>query len=325
MNDIESNIKKYIEQLAPGILPVKDFSNIVIKKIGGGDYNLNSKIGIGNRHFLMRLNVESQSGLKNQIEYEYKTLQFLRPYKITPIPYFLDNTKKFFPYGLLIEEYIKGEKLIFSIESIKRVARTLAKLHSIPLSSDSDFFMHWENPLRQQFDSASDSLTKYRKRKTANKKLVLAGDRLLKKIETTLSSLESNFKPKSIVHTDLVPSNFIDMGNKAYLIDWEKARIDDPSYDIAVFCSKISNLWDSPAVLTADEKKTFIESYISETGDSTIEDRMSQRLTLFNLHAVLWAAGRISDVEEGVISGELGKHNYARYKKLINLEELNNF
>jgi len=321
MDNIEIKIKEYIRNLSPNILPVKNFSDITTEKIRGGDYNLNFRVTLDNHNFLMRFNIEPQSGLENQIEYEYKTLEFLAPYKIAPVPYHLNNTQKFFPYGLLIEQYINGSKLVFSIDTVKRAAKTLAKLHTIPLNN-KEFLMRWGNPLRQQFDITCNSLAQYKTRKAANKKLTLLGEKIIKAMEAKLPRIEKNFKPKSFIHTDVVPSNFVDTGSKIYLIDWEKGRIDDPSYDLAMFFFRLANLWDSPRVLTKNEKKAFMEVYITETGDTSIQKRINDRLILITLQSILWAAGRIADVKEGTIDKMLGRQNYERYKKAFQLDEL---
>lgn len=319
-----SKIPKYLVEQTNNILGIEKASDMDVQKIGGGDYNLNYSVSLKDgRNFLMRLNVEPQSGLENQIEYEYKTLQFLSPLGITPRPYYLDNSKKYFPYGLLIEEFLQGKALQFAIDSLKRTAHTLAKLHTIQVSEGG--FMRWDNPLREQFNATANSLNKYEQRKTVDKEIVSLGKKVIAKAEMELSKHEKDFSPKSLIHSDLVPSNFIDTGSKVYLFDWEKARLDDPSYDIAVLFSRLANLWDSPRVLTQEEKEAFLKTYIDETGDHSIEERMLKRLALFTLIGTLWAAGRICDVEEGVISKELGAQNYERYKKIIDFGELKKF
>jgi len=324
MANIEEKIREYLKGLPLGTLNLSGSGQLVVVRVGGGDYNLNFKISAGDTNFLLRLNVESQSGLENQIEYEYKTLQFLSSHNIAPHPLYLDNSKKLFEQGLLIEEFIKGKTLVFSVEVMKRTARTLAKLHTIPIAQAS-FFMKWSNPLRQQFEAVNESMRKYRQRKTANHEIIQIGDAFLKSMREKLASLESFFSPKSIIHTDLVPSNFVDDDEDVFLLDWEKARIDDPSYDIAVFFSRLANLWDSPRVLTDEEKTVFLSEYVSITKDETIQDRTEKRLALSTLHGILWAAGRISDVEEGVISEQLGSQNYERYKKIIDIQDLQKF
>lgn len=316
---MDNKVSEYIKNNAKS-LGINDLSTVKISKIGQGDYNINYRIQDGNRNLLLRLNIESQSGLVNQIAYEYKTLRFLKPYGIAPTPIYLDDSKNYFTYGLLVEEFIPGNELVFSIDSIKRTAKTIAKLHSIPIKGQD--FMRWNNPLKEQYDQAKDDLEKYKKRKVKNKELISLGSNFLSKLEKNLSNFEKEYVPRSLTHTDLNAANIIDNGQEAYLLDWEKARIDDPSYDVAIFFSKLLNLWASPRVLTTDEKRAFLDVYIQETNDETIEKRIKNRLILYTLHGVFWAAQRLSDVEEGVIDKNLGEQNYERYKKFADLEEL---
>lgn len=325
MDSVEAKLPAYLASETGNVLGVGSSREIRVFKIGGGDYNLNYRATFPDgRNFLVRLNVEPQSGLQNQIEYEYRTLQFLAPLVITPKPIFLDASKKHFPYGLLIEEFIEGQPLLFSVEALRRAAHTLATLHTAPVPP-AENFMCWGNPLREQLTGTVNALRLYEKRETANQEIVALGAKIIAKAEGELALHESEFVPRSLTHTDTVPSNFLDTGSRVYLVDWEKARLDDPSYDITVLFAPLSNLWDSPRVLTTEEKETFLKTYSEETGDRTIYDRVLKRLPLFTLRGTLWAAGRVCDVEEGSISEELGAQNYERYKKIIDLDELKKF
>lgn len=324
MDSVLANILPYLQGRVEKALNVQNVANVQITKIGGGDYNLNYHLAFSDgRHFLMRLNVEPQSGLNNQIEYEYKTLEFLVPHHIAPRPYFLDSSKEHFSYDLLIEEYIPGPTLSFSKDALKRTAETLATLHTISLPTKG--FIRRNNPLREQYETTRNSLSLYEVRTTANRELIAFGKQILNKAEIDLGKNEQDFTPRSLVHTDLVPSNFIDTGSRVYLLDWEKGRIDDPSYDLAVFLSPLANLWDSPRVLTEEEKSTFLETYMAETGDSAIQDRVQKRTGLFTLAGTLWAAGRICDVVEGVMNKNLGTGNMERYKRIIDFGELKKY
>jgi len=118
----------------------------------------------------------------------------------------------------------------------------------------------------------------------------------------------------------LVPSNLIDNGTDIFIVDWEKARIDDASYDLAVFFSNSAAIWDSKELIGKAERYQFLVKYIELTGDKTIQDRLEIIEPFLNAYFILWAANRICDVEEGKIDPLLGKRNLARYKKLSNLK-----
>jgi thiamine kinase-like enzyme len=324
MKSLKAKIVKYFDVLPQGILPVKMVKNLKVKQIKGGDYNLNFKVGFGSRNFLLRLNVEPQSGLKNQMEYEYQTLKFLEPYKIAPKPYYLDSSKKYFPFDLLIEEYLPGRRLPLSLRSLKRFAESLARLHSISLMKGK-FLMRWGNPFFDQLKFVSREYYRYKRRKTVNRELIKLGAKIIQKTKKQDKIVKGSLQPASLVHTDLVPSNIIDTGRKVFFIDWEKGRIDDPSYDVAFFLCPLMNLWDWSRMLTEKEKGFFLKIYEKKSGDKTIRQRMNYRMPLIMLHLVLWAGHRLADVKEGLINQALGRQNHRRYMKLLNFRELKKF
>ncbi|MBU1036808.1 phosphotransferase [Patescibacteria group bacterium] len=324
MRNFKEKIKTYFLNLPKGILPVSVDPDLKVEKISGGDYNLNFKINVNGEKFLLRLNVEAQSGLKNQIMYEYKTLKFLEPYKIAPKAYYLDDSKKHFPFGLIIEEFIAGKRLEISLASLKKLAKTLARLHTIPLGN-RNFLIRWQSPLKEQLKFVTNEFNRYRQRKIINKEFINIGSKIINKVKSRFRVIEKKLKPTSIIHTDLVASNIIDTGYQAYLVDWEKGRIEDPSYDIAFFLCPLMNLWDWPRILTEKEKEYFLKVYEEESGDKAIRTRINYRIHLIILHLVLWAGNRIADVKEGLISKELGRQNYVRYRKLFDLNQLRKY
>jgi thiamine kinase-like enzyme len=317
---IDDQILPYLQKSAQEALGVSDILGASIEKLPGGDYNYNYHVHTDGCDVVVRLNIEPQSGSDDQIAHEYKRLEFLAPYNVTPKPLFLDNSKKHFPYGLLVEEYIAGGHLKFSIPAIQRVASSMAVLHTIPVAGAP--LERRGSPLRGQFESVLADLEAYKKRHKPNAELLRLARRVIDRIEGEMSQLESLYTSRSIIHTDPNPANIIDNGEKAYFIDWEISRIDDPSYDVAAFFSDALNLWASPRTLTLEEKQAFLEAYKAKTGDATIEDRLLPRVLLYTLNAVIWGAGRIADVDEGKIDPHLGDQNYTRYQKLADPEEL---
>lgn len=317
---IDEQVLPYLQANVKEALGVTDFTRAAIEKLAGGDYNYNYHVQQAECDIVVRLNIEPQSGSDDQIEHEYKTLEFLAPYGVTPKPLFLDNTRKHFPYGLLIEEYIPGGHVQFSVPAVRRVAAAMATLHAVQIEGAP--LQRRGNPLRAQFESVLADLGQYGQRQNPNTDLLRLGGRVITRMEKDMSKLESLYAPRSIIHTDPNPANIIDNGKRAYFIDWEQGRIDDPSYDVAAFFSDALNLWASPRVLTTKEKQAFLETYIEKTGDTTIQDRILPRLLLYTLNAVIWGAGRMADVDEGKIDPHLGSQNYSRYQRLADPAEL---
>lgn len=318
--NIDKRILPYLNENAANALGADNFDDATIEKLTGGDYNFNYRVSHVEGDFLVRVNIEPQSGLDAQIEYEYGTLEFLAPFGVTPKPLFLDNSREYLPYGLLIEEFIEGKHLEFSVAALKRVAIAMAKLHSAPV--DGAPLRIRENPLTDQFDAIATDLTSYQQRERPNPAVIGTAQKILETIRKDLPVLASGYLPRSVVHTDPNPANVIDDGEKVILIDWEQGRIDDPSYDVGALFTPQLNRWAAPRDLTGQEKRAFLDTYIKHTGDQTIEERSKLRTTLHAVNCALWAAHRISDVDEGKIDKNLGSQNYQRYQTMADPNEL---
>lgn len=318
--NIDDRIVPYLNENAAGTLGVASFDGASAEKLTGGDYNFNYHVSHDRKDFLVRVNIEPQSGLDTQIEYEYATLELLAPHGVTPKPLFLDNSREHLPYGLLIEEFIVGEHLVFSVDALKRVAVAMAILHSVPIEGAP--LRTREDPLNDQFEAIAADLERYKQRTAPNPDVLNTAQRILGTIQKDLPNLASQYKPRSVVHTDPNPANVIDNGEKVYLIDWEQGRVDDPSYDVGALFTPQLNRWAAPRDLTDEEKRAFLDTYVEHTGDETIEERSKLRTTLHAVNCAVWAAHRITDVDEGKIDANLGKQNYERYKAMADPAEL---
>lgn len=318
--NLEQQIVPYLSANAVQALGIADFSNATVEQLHGGDYNYNYHVHVAGRDLVVRLCIEPQSGSDAQIEHEYATLEFLAPYSITPKPLFLDNSRKHFPYGLLVEDFIAGGHVQFSLPAVRRVANAMAALHMADIKGAP--LEQRNNPLEDQLKSVIEYLNSYKQRVHPKQELLRLSNAIIQRVKKNVPQLAALYSPRSIIHTDPNPANIIDTGKQAYFIDWEQGRIDDPSYDVAAFFSDALNLWASPRVLTAQEKTAFITAYTQKTGDATIRERIPARLMLYTVTAVIWGAMRMADVDEGKIDPHLGAHNYDRYQKLASTKEL---
>jgi thiamine kinase-like enzyme len=321
-NKINQNMNEILSECfnLPLNIPLKIERTII------ADYNINFIIRVGQNRFVLRVNIEQQSGLKNQIEYEYKTLRFLEDYKIAPKPYLVDKSKGRLQYGFLIEEYIPGKYLDYKLSGILSAAALLATLHRIPWPSDN-FFIRWSNPLEENLKDVSELLKQYATRTFRDSKLVSLSDKLIRGLEKRTTCYSKSFHSNSIVHTDVVNDNFILSPQGLKLIDWEKPRIDDASYDLCCFLGTPPELWSSSRIMRDEEKNLFLLKYCRHMRIKLkdIKEKVRIRQPYVSLHWILWAANRLTDLKEGIISSELMKFHYSnvsRYKKVVSLEHL---
>lgn len=220
-------IARYLRALPPSIFDLQSTDSVEILRMTPGACNLNYHFRVNAREFVFRINIDQQSGLSNQIEYEYKTLKLLEGLDIAPKTYYMDDKKESFEFGILIEEYLVGPHLSLVKGDIKEVAELLGRLHSF--EHRDAFLLTWSDPLVDTFRLARNDLVSYKGKRTSKKKTVALAKKLLARAETSLGTCRAYFKPETLNHTDVVCDNFIKTPSGLRLIDWEKPRVDDSS------------------------------------------------------------------------------------------------
>ena len=129
----------------------------------------------------------------------------------------------------------------------------------------------------------------------------------LRKVIKILFRKKCRLKPEwSFVHTDPVPSNMVynSKFKRIFLIDWEKGRIDDPSFDLCAIFSPVM-AWSWERELSKKEKTIFIKNYKLFEYDKHLKDKVRQRYPFMILWAALWVCIRTSEIKRGIIEKSL--------------------
>ncbi|MEE4605278.1 MAG: phosphotransferase [Desulfobacteraceae bacterium] len=325
---LQKRIEKYLKNIAPGILGVRNMESLEIHKMTPGSYNLNFHISVETKDFIFRVNIDQQSGLSRQVQYEYDTLKFLQGHGLAPDVYHLDDTRQYFEFDILIEQYLEGPYLLLEKSYLPQVAASLAKLHS--LDHHGVNFISWPDPLKDTYEFVQNDIAHYKTRKTAEEKIITQSERTLEEIGLRISKSDLPFQADSLNHTDVGCDNFIRTAEGLRMIDWEKPRVDDCSYDLSCFLSEPAELWCSPHVLNAAEREAFIEEYARIRGKSAelLRKKIRIREPMVSLHWILWGATKLCDLREERTSPELlGSHEekifrYERIARVENIEKL---
>jgi len=330
MNDninLKRKVIDYIENILLKYFRLSPNAEYSIEREIVANYNINYIIKLGTDRYVLRLNIEEQSGRANQVEYEHKTLEYLEDYGIAPRPFLIDKSKEKIPFKLLIQEYIPGEHLNYdNSNAILDAAKLLSTLHKIPIPLNN-FFIFWQDPLNNSLEEIINMMENYSQRKSRDKRVIKQGSKLITKLEKSAECYSKYYKSKSIIHTDVVNDNFLQSPHGIKIIDWEKARIDDGSYDLCVFLGKPPQLWGSTRLITYEEKNLFLSEYCrKQTIDlDNLKDKVRIRQPFVSLRWILWGAHRTADADEGVIPSELKKFhstNYKRYKTISAVENI---
>ena len=325
MPDFEIEIKRYLKNLSPDILGLRSIKSIEILDMFSGAYNLNFNVRVNKKKFIFRINIEQQSGLKNQIEYEDNVLRFLEEYNIAPKTYYADNTLKYFRFGILIEQYLDGPHLSYEETHIIEAAELLVKLHSLPLVESN--FIIWQNPLESTVNFVKNDMRNYETKKTHDKKLIRLAKELTARTNKDIEDKRNLFHADSLNHTDVVPDNFIKTSDGLNLIDWEKPRVDDCTYDISCFLSEPAQLWCSETVMNSAHQESFLNTYsrLSRQKKNLLLEKIKIREPLVSLHWVLWGATKLSDLRDSCTASELLKaheEKISRYERIARPENI---
>ena len=323
--ELRKRIEQYLRKMPPNILGVSNMDSLAIHEMTPGSYNLNFHISVDAREFIFRVNIDQQSGLRKQAEYEYNTLKFLAGHGLAPDVYHLDDSRHYFEFDILIEQYLEGPHLVLDKPHIKQVAALLVNLHS--LDHQGGNFIAWQNPLQDTYEFVQNDIAHYKTRKTAEEKIIVRSERILEEIGSQMSKSDLPFQADCLNHTDVGCDNFIRTPQGLRMIDWEKPRVDDCSYDLSCFLSEPAELWCSPHVLNAEDRETFIEEYarLSDRSAELLRKKIRIREPMVSLHWILWGATKLCDLREKRTSPELlGAHEEKifRYERIARVEHI---
>lgn len=332
--NIEAEIEAYLQRLPPEVLGLERIESVDVAGMSPGAYNLNYKVDVNDSRFIFRVNVDQQSGLPNQVEYEFNALKFLEGHGIAPYVYHLDDTRGFFDYGILIEEYLSGPHLTFEGDEVLHIADLLVRLHS--LDPGGMPWVVWDDPLMDTYEQARRDLEAYKGKATPEEGVIRLAAAVLSETRSRIDDYRELYRADCVNHTDVVRDNFVKSPRGLRLIDWEKPRIDDASYDLGCFLSEPAQLWCthlSERTLSREEKREFLVIYADLSGQDfgLLSEKVMIREPLISLHWVLWGAIKLCDLRDQYTAPELvqvhedKRRRYERIADPRNIEKILEF
>ena len=99
--------------------------------------------------------------LENQIEYEYNALIQLKDSKRTPVPIYVDGSKKYLNYGVLVMNFLEGVYLDYE-KDLNIAASCLADIHSIKIEENTHLLCP-KNPFEAIIDECKAMVQTYYK------------------------------------------------------------------------------------------------------------------------------------------------------------------
>jgi aminoglycoside phosphotransferase (APT) family kinase protein len=110
---------------------------------------MNYRLNQGDFDWVLRVNIGTQIGRADQIDYEYKTLRLLENTGVTPRAYFVDDSRQYLPYGILVMEYLPGETMDYRVD-LEAVARLFARIHGWQV--EKNHLIIEDRPLSMTYD-----------------------------------------------------------------------------------------------------------------------------------------------------------------------------
>ncbi|MCT8977638.1 aminoglycoside phosphotransferase family protein [Clostridium sp. CX1] len=292
-NILKDKIYDYLKET--GLVKDLGLSNKYrVKFLAQGEYNINYTIEDGISKYVFRVNTGSQIDVESQIRYEYNGIKRLEVSGVTPKAYFVDDSKDYLEYGLLIMEFLEGKPLNYSTD-LNRAANIFSKIHSIDLK-DTDFniFIEEKEVLRDRIKEGKKLLKDFLASPIVSCELKNFFYKFLQWAEDNKAN-ERYFKENKwqvINNTEVNSHNFIIGQEKSYLIDWEKPVISDPCQDITQFLADTTTLWKTDYILSKDEKENFFRNYEREVKSNykDIRERVNIYTPYLYLRALAWCA-----------------------------------
>lgn len=252
-------------------------------KLAQGEYNINFLLvnPVNEKKLVLRINTGSQMHLKNQIEYEYKALEFLKDSNRTPMPIFLDDSKKHLDFGLLIIEYLEGRTLNYKTD-LRLAAEALADIHSIYALDNKDLLSP-NNPLKAILDECNEMFKTYLNSTLGEHEIKKQIERLLLKGKEKLVGEGTYSGYKSCINTELNSGNFLINGenNPNYIIDWEKPLLGNPVQDLGHFLAPTTTFWKTDVILNEEEIEVFKKHYLKSVNNRFVLEDLNRSLELF--------------------------------------------
>lgn len=251
-----------------------------VKLLGKGEYNSNYLI---DDDYLIRIARGSQMHLDNQIEYEYNALKFLEKSNVTPKAYDLKRDE-LSGISYLTEEYLIGRDLDYHTD-LKIAAYLLSQIHSLDVIGQD--FIKADSPFNMMFDEFTQMFSHYQK---WDKKIQSTEKKILDMLKYIKNlGLDSTLENPCLINTELNNKNFI-IGDKSYIIDWEKPIIGEREQDLAHFLAPTTTFWKTDVIFDNDTMDDFLNEY-DKLSEIKVDRKKFVKYLLFTcLRGITWCS-----------------------------------
>ena len=250
-----------------------------------GEYNANFLFDQDQK--ILRIALDSQMHLDDQIVYEYQALKGLESSGVVPKVYECQANTPLLGKGYLIEEYLPGRPLSYQTD-LALAADLLAKVHNVNRDNAPHLIVA-DQPLQVMYQEFQEMFSHYLI--WPQKDPVIA-----EKISKMLRDLDQYDRDQPlqeacIINTELNSHNFlINPGQDSYIIDWEKPLIGEKEQDLAHFLAPTTTLWKTNDLLDKSRVEAFVEAYNQHSHLPVDWDKLITYLHFTCLRGITWCS-----------------------------------
>jgi thiamine kinase-like enzyme len=250
-----------------------------VEELGKGLANINYLLTfVDGSKFIMRFNFwkdkDWYAGNIISIKNEYRVLSFLEKSTITPKVYFVDASKKIFPFEFLIEEYISHDDMKVDFD-FPGVVRSLKKLHKTKITDEAKKVFRKDANSKKKIELYNERLKSIQSKKNNEiERIFFEKKEVYSKYINTIKNCLSG---DSIIHHDPFPENFLHK-DFWYLIDWQTAVIGNPMHDVANLLMDFIYQFTLGRKLRDKEKDLILRTYYGEKVDLSKKKKLADSL-----------------------------------------------
>ena len=306
-------------------LDIDDGSGLEASPLAQGEHNANyifTHPGTRQR-YVLRFNYISQLGLARQSEYEFHVLEELAPSRCAPRPFYVDESRRLSPRGVLVMEFVEGEMLDFyDGAALAQAARMLADVHSVEPTEDTALLQP-PDALTDLVQECERMFAVYLAGGLVDPMVISFVERFFDATREAIARAGRPSQRRHIISTEMVSAHFIMPADGSgtepgasgapvtgadvdfadpeecvaccgHIVDWEKAIVGEATRDVAYFLAPTTTIWDSDFIFTADARDAFVERYWDAVAGRFSRDGFDERFTAYTmancLRGVTWSA-----------------------------------
>jgi len=300
-------IRKYLQNLDPKILGLREIKSITIRKLGIGESNLNYLATVGREKFIVRIGMDPKSTCKTRREYD--SLKIVEPLGIAPKGFHFEPSRGYMEEAFIILEYLEGTSLDKNKEIddhvITMLARLVANLHNTNIEKITQH-------LQKHKSSKTDILHGIERRinyiKT-KRKIYFDQKGTFECILTVSYEKLQKFKfgqePLYVLgHGDVAPQNVILFEDRLKLVDWEDLGLIDPALEVAIIFDSFD--------FSERQKRLFLKEYETMRRDIRLRKRISLYWPFQLFNVFCWSVMHVYEIGEREMHKEFLKEQDLR-------------